>query len=149
MYGMYFLNPEFSIASDVLKFRQFSQDMKWKSDEDEKLKIAHKALDFYVRPLPSSLCDSVRFETESMDLQMKFLGISKWCAETYISRKDYEKAYEVVYKAHKVDPEDGAMMLLMAKIKKVGKVPGLKTYAKRIRRYLTKEECAELDEIMK
>lgn len=147
--GMYFLNPEFSIDSDVEKFRQFYRDMRWESDDEEKLKKAHKALGLYVRPLPSSLCDSVRFETEAIDLQMKYLEMSQWCAETYISRKDYEKAYEVVYKAHKVDPEDGAMLLLMAKIKKDGKAPGLKTYAKRIRRHLTKEECAELDEIIK
>lgn len=146
--GMYFLNPEFSIDSDVEKFRQFYRDMRRESDEDEKLKISHKALGLYVRPLPSSLCDSVRFETEAMDLQMKYLDISQWCAETYISRKDYEKAYEVVYKAHKVDPEDGAMLLLMAKIKKAGKAPGLKSYARRIRRYLTQDECAELDEII-
>lgn len=90
--GMYYLNPEFSIDSDVQKFRQFSRDMKFESDENEKLQIAHKALSLYVRPLPSSLCDSVRFEIEAMDLQMKYLDISRWCAETYISRKEYEKA---------------------------------------------------------
>ncbi len=147
--GMYYINPDFNIDSDVQKFQQFCRDMRLETDEDEKLKIAEKALGLYVGSLPSSFCDSIRFETEAMDLDMKFLDMSKWSAELYLSRGEFERAYEVVFHAHRVDPEDGEMLLLMVRIKKAGRVPGIKTYAKKIRRFLNDEECAELDEILK
>lgn len=147
--GMYYLNPEFTIDSDVQKFRQFCRDMRIEPDEEEKLKIAQKALGLYLGSLPSSFCDSVRFETEAMDLDMKFLSISKWCAETYLSRGDYESAYEVVHHAHMIDPEDGSMLLLMVQIKQAAHAPRLKTYAKKIRKYLNEDECKELEEMIK
>lgn len=146
--GTYFLNPEFVIDSDVQKFLQFWSDMRTENDEEERLKIAHKALGIYSNALSTSLCDSIRMETEAMDLEMKFLEISRWCAEIYNIRGEYEKAYEILHRANKINPEDGALILLMIKNRKLSRMPGLKNYAKRLRRYLTAEECNELDEII-
>lgn len=147
--GMYYLNPEFRIESDVLHFKELCSKMKATSDEDKKLALALELLELYTSLIPASYCDSVRFETEAMDLHMKFLDISKWCANYYLRRGMHGEAYEILYQARKIDHEDGPIILLTAKVMKSSNASGLKNFGKKMRKYLTQEECDELEEIFK
>lgn len=146
--GSYSLNQKFQIETDAERFRHFYLAMMSAPNPEEKMQQCHNALRLYISPLPETLCSGVRWVMECSDLNAKFLNIASECVNLHLERGDYSIAYEIVQYALKMDPQEPEMLLLMAKVMKQSKSPGLKAYAKKIMPYLETFEQEQLSHIV-
>jgi len=146
--GSYSLNQRFQLETDAERFLQFYSAMKNADAPEDKIEKCHDALKLYKSPLPETLCGGVRWIMEYSDMNAKFLSVAQEAVRLHLERNDFDNAYEITKHALKIDPQEPGMLLLMARVMKLAKRPGLKAYARNITPYLEPDDKEQLQHIL-
>ena len=146
--GTYFLNPRFKIESDAERFLSFYNAIQNTDNPDKKLEQCHNAINLYRSHLPEALSSDIRWVLERSNFNIKFLNAAAECVNIHISRGEYSAAYDVAHNALAIEPNEPALMILMAKAMKKAGRPGVNAYVSSIMPYIEPFDRAQLKKIL-
>ena len=81
-------------------------------------------------------------------MNAKFLSVAQEAVRLHLEQNDFDNAYEITKHALEIDPQEPEMLLLMARVMKLAKRPGLKAYARNIMPYLEPDDKEQLQYIL-